>query len=218
MKVLLGNTNTSILWVDVLGTWTRFMLQKIQFSCISLFNILLSLKIYIISILETFLWSGKECTNYFEYCINDLLQNTVSITVWHILSIGATVNCLLLIITVVNKKMLHVLLSFMANFDIIYGWNAQLLLYCNQKSTLLGIFSKQKLLVLKDWYVKLWCPQFFLGNWPFSHSNGTSFEAKLCKWYFSIELESFWVYFVSGLICIVGFVLLFCLLENQNAW
>ena len=128
-----------------------------------------------------FLWSGKECTNYFEYCINDLLQNTVSIIVWHILSIGTTVNCLLLIIiSVVNKKMLHVLLSFMANFDIIYGWNAQLLLYCNQKSTLLGIFSKQKFLVLKDWYVKLWCPQFFLCNWPFFHSNGTSFEAKLC--------------------------------------
>ena len=79
-------------------------------------------------------------------------------------------------------------------FDIIYGWKAQLLLYSNQK-TLLGILSKQKLLVPKDWYLKLYF-QFFLGNGSFCH-----------KWY----IPYLWLNFVSGIFWLIwihsGFIL-----------
>ena len=60
--------------------------------------------------------------------------------------------------------------------SIYYGWKAQLLLYSNQKTHFWKYLASKKLLVVKDWYLKLSLPYFFIGNWPFCHSNGTSFE------------------------------------------
>ena len=113
MKVLLGNVTQYDF--EVLGTWTSFMLQMIH--CVldssflaTCFIILFGpFKICIFRIFESYLMARQGCTIYLQensYICTQIMKNLKSllqillhsvIIVWHILSIGATVNCYLLL-------------------------------------------------------------------------------------------------------------------------
>ena len=93
---------------------------------------------------------------------------------------------LLIIITIVNKKMLHVSKPFIANlFKTVYNFlSAERLI---PRTMIFPIFPWQQVL---------------------SSNISTSFEAKFCQCYILIDLNLFWVYFISGLIFIVDFTFL----------
>ena len=120
-------TDIKIAWIN---PWMCFWQQ---YSCTSLYNIIWSLKICIIRIFETYLYgqtrnaqtiSKKIATfvhisleilnqHLFEYCINNLtsfIHNSLTHTKYR-----CYCQLLLIVITVVNKKMLNVSLPFINN-------------------------------------------------------------------------------------------------------